>query len=126
MQNTRLTNLANSIFGQFNRWIQNPWRRISVIIISLLFGNFLATVLSTVAGQEADLDVAASMFLILFTEFISWIVYRGSAVRDTQRNPLRTAENQLLVARPLLLELLNGIKLGLTYGLFVEAFKLGS
>jgi hypothetical protein len=31
-----------------------------------------------------------------------------------------------MAARPLLLDILNGIKLGVTYGLFVEAFKLGS
>lgn len=126
MQNTRLTNLTNSLFGQFNQWLQNPWRRLSLVIISLLFGNFLATVLSTVAGQTADLDVLVSMILLLFTEFTSWLVYRRSAVRETQRDRLSARSDQAAIVRPLFLEMLNGIKLGLIYGLFVEAFKLGS
>lgn len=127
MQNTRLSTLVDTILGRFSRWLRNPWRRLSVMLISVLFGNFLATTLSTVSGQEADLDVVVSVFLVALAEAISWIYYRGDASRAARRDRLRTQqENDAVAARPLFLDILNGIKLGITYGLFVEAFKLGS
>lgn len=118
MQNTRLNTLFDRSLGQFGRWLRNPWRRLSVLIISLLLGNFLATIVSTVSGQRAEIDVIVAALLMLFTEAVSWLVYRGDR-RGLQQGAAEAA-------RPLLLELLNGVKIGLTYGLFVEAFKLGS
>jgi hypothetical protein len=114
MQNTRLSTLFDRLSGRFVRFLRNPWRRLSVLIISLLGGNFLATTVSTVAGQRATLDVVVALILVLLVELISWMVYASdrAALTDAQR--------------PLLLEILNGTKIGLTYGLFVEAFKLGS
>ncbi|NJO79794.1 MAG: DUF565 domain-containing protein [Cyanobacteria bacterium RM1_2_2] len=114
MQNTRLSTLIEQFSGRFTVFLRNPWRRLSLMIISLLGGNFLATILSTVAGQNADLDVLVSLLLVAFAEVVSWLVYGGDR--------RRMAANQ----RVLLIEILNGTKLGLTYGLFVEAFKLGS
>ncbi|MBD3882890.1 DUF565 domain-containing protein [Phormidium tenue FACHB-886] len=115
MQNTRLNILVDGLVGQFSRWLQNPWRRLSVLLISLLGGNFLATTVSTVAGQKADIDVVVAGLLVLITELVSWLMYRFDRRRPRQDEP-----------NPLIFELLNGVKLGLTYGLFVEAFKLGS
>ena len=123
MQNTRLNTLVDSILGQLSRWLRNPWRRISVIIISLLMGNFIATLFSTVAGQRASLDVEIAMVLLLATEIINWLVYRGDTVRERRRIQ---RNDPIAEARPLVIEMLNGLKLGLIYGLFVEAFKLGS
>lgn len=113
MQNTRLSTLIDQSLTRLVIFLRNPWRRLSVLIISLLAGNFLATVVATISGQKADLDVIVAMFLLLLSEIINWLVYRGDP---------RPATAQ----RALILEALNGIKLGLTYGLFVEAFKLGS
>ena len=115
MQNTRLSTLIEQIFGQFFIFLRNPWRRISLLIISLLGGNFLATVLSTVARQQADLDILVALILVAGAELVSWLIYRSERRRTLAA-----------IQRGLLLEILNGIKLGLTYGLFVEAFKLGS
>lgn len=113
MQNTRLSTLIDQSLTRLVIFLRNPWRRLSVLIISLLSGNFLATVISTISGQQADLDVVVAIFLLLIAEIISWLVYRGDP---------RPAN----VQRALALEAANGIKLGLIYGLFVEAFKLGS
>lgn len=113
MQDTRLSTLVDRISGRFVGFLRNPWRRTSLLIIGLLGGNFLATTVSTVAGQRADLDVIVALILVLFAEIISVLVYRGDRPRGEEQ-------------RSLLLEVLNSIKLGLTYGLFVEAFKLGS
>lgn len=115
MQNTRFSTLIDRSLGGLVGFLRNPWRRISVLIISLLGGNFLATVISTVAGQQADLDVLIAFFLVCLSEVVSWLVHRSSRQRPSADVP-----------RSLLLEILNGMKLGITYGLFVEAFKLGS
>lgn len=110
MQDTRLTRLVNGSIDSLGRWLQNPWRRTSLLLLSVLFGNFLATAISTTTGQQADLDILIAAVLAGFTELSSWLVYR------VQRSP----------NRPLPLSLLNALKIGLIYGLFVESFKLGS
>ncbi|MGQ9871637.1 DUF565 domain-containing protein [Leptodesmis sp.] len=110
MQNTRLSTLFDTITDRLGGWLRNPWRRLSVLIISLLFGNFLGTAVSTVSGQQADLDILVAAILVALTELINRFAYGGRP--ETRRS--------------LPVQLLNGLKLGLTYSLFVEAFKLGS
>jgi len=118
MQNTRLNNLFDFILTQLSRWFANPWRRISVILISLLSGIFLGTAISTTAGQTADWDVVAAGILILFTETVSRLVYGGSR--------RRTPSPEALSRSSLFSESVNAVKIGLTYSMFLEAFKLGS
>ena len=110
MQNTRLNNLVNATTGQLGRWFLNPWRRLSLLVISLLFGIFLGTAVSTSAGQAANWDIIAAAILVMLTEIIDRIYY--------SRNPPK--------GRALWIEALNALKIGLTYSLFLEAFKLGS
>ena len=114
MQNTRLTRLVNGSIDSLGQWLQNPWRRTSLVVISLLFGNFLATAISTATGQQADWDVLIAAVLTGLTEASSWLVYR------------RQRQSAAASPRPVSVELLNALKLGLIYGLFVESFKLGS
>ncbi|MBW4691868.1 MAG: DUF565 domain-containing protein [Lyngbya sp. HA4199-MV5] len=110
MQNTRLNRLVDVTGDRLTSWLQNPWRRISMLIISLLFGNYLGPAISLVAGQQGQLDIVIAALLVALTELISAVVYRRHS--DT--------------ARSLLLDCLNAIKVGLIYSLFVDAFKLGS
>lgn len=110
MQNTRLNNLLDAVATQLRQWLFNPWRRLSVIIISLLFGNFLGTAISTTAGQAADWDIIAAGILVILTEISSRVFYSRSW-RER---------------RSLWVESLNSLKIGLIYSLFLEAFKLGS
>lgn len=111
MQNTRLNNLLNLVLTQLSQWLSNPWRYFSVILISLLFGGFLGSAIPTTAGQAAEWDIVAAAVLLLFTEGISWLVYR-------RQQPVQT--------KNFLLQVVNALKLGLTYSMFVEAFKIGS
>ncbi len=113
MQRTRLATLVESASNQFGRWVFNPWRRLSLVIIGLLFGNFFGIAISSIAGQAAELDVLVSAILLGGVELISWVVYRRPPANPAQRNNL-------------VLEVMNALKIGLTYSLFVEAFKLGS
>jgi hypothetical protein len=117
MQNTRLNSLVDVAVTRSTQWIRNPWRRLSVVIIGILSGNFLATAISTTAGQTADWDILVSVLLVSLTEIVSWLIYRRGQ---------RPAGDAATRTRSLFLETLNAIKLGLTYGLFVEAFKIGS
>lgn len=110
MQNTRLNNLVDAIGRRLGRWFLNPWRRISLLAISLLFGFFLGTAVSTTAGQSADWDIVAAGILVTLVELASRIYYS----RPSQ------------IKRALWLEALNSLKIGLIYSLFIEAFKLGS
>lgn len=110
MQRTRLSTLIDQIGQRFGQWVFNPWRRISLAVICLLFGNFFATAISATAGQTAEIDILIAAILVGMVELISWLHHRS------RRNDQRTV----------LPEMLNSFKLGMVYGLFVEAFKLGS
>lgn len=110
MQNTRLNNLFDAIATRLGQWFLNPWRRLSLLSISFLFGFFLGDAVSTTAGQEGVLDIVVAAFLVLLTEITSRIFYSRS----------------FLERRSLLVDSLNLLKVGLIYSLFLEAFKLGS
>lgn len=118
MQNTRLNNLVNGLLVRLGQWFANPWRHLSLVLISLLFGVFLGSAIPTTAGQAANWDVIAAGILILFTEAVSRIVYGGNR-RRAQSSPGSSG-------RSILAEVVNALKIGLTYSLFVEAFKIGS
>ena len=110
MQNTRLSSLVDTIAGQLRTLFFNPWRRLSLLAISLLFGFFLGAAVSTIAGQSAAWDIFAAGILVVLTEVIDRIYY---------------SRNRIL-RRSLWVETLNALKIGLIYSLFIEAFKLGS
>lgn len=110
MQNTRLSTIVNTTAAQLNQTFRNPWRRISLIIMSWLLGFFLGSAISTSAGQKAELDILAAFFLVLVTEAVSRFSYAGG---ERYR-------------RSLISDVLNALKIGLIYSLFLEAFKLGS
>ncbi len=110
MQNTRLNNLVDGTIAQGVQFFSNPWRKFSLLVITFLLGNFLGTALPTTAGQTQRWDILAAAALVVFTELVSLITYRSRRTTD----------------RHLLTEILNTLKIGLVYGLFVEAFKLGS
>jgi hypothetical protein len=117
MQNTRLNNLVNVALANIEQWFANPWRHISLILISLLLGIFLGSAIPTTAGQVANWDVIAAGVLLLFTEVVSRVVY-------SRRR--RTPSASGFSWRSLLAEVVNALKMGLTYSMFVEAFKIGS
>ena len=110
MQNTRLNTLIAGVSQQINQELRNPWRRISILVVALLFGIYLGVSFSAIAGQMAYLDVYVAALTVLFTELVSWLFYGG-------RWQLR---------RSIWGEALNALKLGLLYGLCLIAFMLGS
>ena len=75
MQNTRLNNLFDTIVQRLGQWFLNPWRRISLLLMSFMFGFFLGTAFITVAGQQAVLDIFVAATLVIITEVSSRIIY---------------------------------------------------
>lgn len=117
MQNTRISTIVNVASGQISRWSSQSWRRKSLILISLLLGFFLASVISTSTGAKSNLDVEVAAVTVFIVEMISRFIYSMKRV---------TLADGSLAPRKLIYEMLNSLKIGVTYGLFLEAFKLGS
>lgn len=110
MQNTRLNTLVSGIGAQIRQELRNPWRRLSVLIISLLLGICVGVSYAAIAGQLALLDTTVAGLVLLFTELVNWVFYQN---RGNARKALWG-------------EALNAFKIGLTYSLFVLAFMFGS
>lgn len=110
MQRTRLNLLLNTGISKINDFFTNPWRKVSLILISFLVGFFMASFFTTTIGQLAGLDVTYSVIALIFTEIVSIIVYRDGNNKE----------------QSLGLNTLNSFKIGFIYGLFLEAFKLAS
>ncbi|MEL6496596.1 MAG: DUF565 domain-containing protein [Cyanobacteria bacterium J06623_7] len=115
MQRTRLNSIVSITGDRLELLFSNPWRRISLSIISILLGFFMGSAIITTAGQDAVWDIPAAAVLFGCTEFISMFVYRR-----------RGEKNKPVQRRSLYIDVLNLFKIGLIYSLFLEAFKLGS
>ena len=108
LQSTRL----QSNLGQANRrlehWASNPWRRQSLRVIGLLIGFLLGTSITTVAGALGQMDPVAALVVVI-----------GSELTVRLRRPSKPGERP-----PVLFQILDMSRIGLLYGLFLEAFKL--
>lgn len=110
MQDTRLDRILTESGSRIETWFQNPWRRFVSIVIMLLGGFFLGNIVTTTGGQSAQYDGGIALVCLAIVETVSWIAYRGKA----------------FVPRSLWLDSTNMLKIGFTYAMFMEAFKLGS
>lgn len=110
MQRTRLNGLLAGVGDRTTQWVSNPWRRLSLLVIGLLVGFFLASGISSTAGQTGLWDISIAAFCVVVTEVISRFIYGQG-----QRSP-----------RIALGDVVNALKIGFIYGLFLEAFKLNS
>jgi hypothetical protein len=109
MQRTRLNQIFDRSFSQIELWLGNPWRSVSLYIIGFLAGFLFAAIVSTASGAQANQDVIASLICMLVVEWFSRTYYSQSPDRRSN-----------------ILQILNCFKVGLVYGLFLDAFKLGS
>ncbi len=110
MQQTRLNTLLERLGTRIQDQLKNPWRRLATLMIAILFGVFLGLAISSTAGQVGYLDIIASALVAISAEVISAIFY-------SDRWQLR---------QTLFGEVLNALKFGVLYGLFLVAFLLGS
>jgi Protein of unknown function (DUF565) len=99
-----------------------------VWLIALLLGNFLGSVVTLVVGQVAQSDIGFAVIMLLATELVSWLVYRrrgGVWSRGTGEIESSISGDVTSLGN-LAIDLLNALKMGFIYSMFVEAFKLGS
>ncbi len=114
MQQTRLNSLISAAVTQLELLFNNPWRRISLNLISLLMGFFMGAAIVSSAGQDAVWDITGAAILLVFVELSSkWIYGRNN-------------KSSVIMKRSLFMDVVNKFKIGLTYSLFLEAFKLNS
>ena len=103
-QSTRLQRSFGGLVQQLETWAANPWRRLSVLSIAALFGFLVGSAITSVAGVLGQMDPVGALIVVLGTE---------ATVR------LRSTDSPTLVE-----QVLNVSRIGLLYGLFLEAFKL--
>ena len=89
-------------------WSNNPWRRYSISLITLLIGYFLGSSLGMVSAVVELMDPVAAFFSVIFIEIL--IVLR--------RNFRSERKKKFLVL------FLDSLRLGLFYGFFTESLKL--
>ena len=89
---------------------------LSLNLLSILLGFFTSTALSTIPAQTGDWGIVAAAIIVINQEIISRINYHNHV----------SAKHKLNAILKTFLKYCNSIKIGILYGLFVDAFKLGS
>ncbi len=109
MQKTKFRKLINFIFTSINPLISDSWSKRSVLLLSLLFGYYFTnSILSYLLDKSVNTILLAILILILMELFI--------------RSSLLSKYSKLSV----IIISINNFRIGSTYALLLEAFKLGS
>jgi hypothetical protein len=122
---TRLISAVSTLWAQLNTRLQLTRENISFHLFCLVGGFFLGNIFGTFLNVLRGIfhwDGLIILAFIFLCEFISFQTYRPIAEAKTRATPIRAQESvSILSWRPL-----NLIKLGLLFGFFVDAFKVGS
>ena len=89
-------------------WANNPWRRYSIALITILIGYFFGSSLGMVSAVLELMDPVAALVSVLFIEILI-------ALRRNFRFEKK---------KKFLLLLLDSLRLGVFYGFFTESLKL--
>ena len=89
-------------------WANNPWRRYSFSIITLLIGYFFGSSLGMVSAVVEIMDPIAAFLSVIFIEMLVFL-----------RRNFRFERN-----KKFLVLLLDSLRLGVFYGFFTESLKL--
>ena len=109
MQKTKFRNLINFIFKFINPLISDSWSKRSVLLLALLFGYYFTnSILSYLLDKSVNTILLAILILIIMELFI--------------RSSLLSKFDKLSV----IIISINNFRIGSTYALLLEAFKLGS
>ncbi|CAH2046745.1 unnamed protein product [Thlaspi arvense] len=103
----RLIDIIRTVPEISRSYFKKPSRRTLFGGISLLGGFYVAQTISLSFGALGVNDVIAAVLCVLLTEYVTRFYYS----RTTVTFPIA---------------LLNNFKMGFTYGLFIDAFKLAS
>nr|YP_010203985.1 hypothetical protein LK038_pgp196 [Ahnfeltia fastigiata]UAT97654.1 hypothetical protein Ahn.fas.Ore.pt_015 [Ahnfeltia fastigiata] len=114
MVKTSIQFLIRFISESFRSALSSQLNNLSTQLISLLLGFFIATAISTMPAQTGDWGIIAAAIIVTINEIISKLTYQNKSISKRYDYTI------------LLYKSLNSIKIGIIYGLFVDAFKLGS
>lgn len=103
----RLVDIIRLVPDISRNYFRSPSRRALFGGISLLGGFYVAQTISLSFGALGVNDVIASVICVLLTEYVTRFYYSRPKVTFP-------------------IALLNNFKMGFTYGLFIDAFKLAS
>lgn len=116
-----ITNLKIKIY-QINKQLENlqnyELNLLGFQLLNVLLGFFAATALSTIPAQTGDWGIVAAAIIVTNQEIISKIIYQSKYLNKN------LYYNHNVIHK--FLKYCNSIKIGILYGLFVDAFKLGS
>ncbi|WP_255110109.1 DUF565 domain-containing protein [Synechococcus sp. RedBA-s] len=107
-QQTRLHRQVVLVGDRLRQWAENPWRRLSLVLITGLGAFFFGGAVGMLTGALDYLDPLAALVCVLPIE-------------------LSIRCRRLLLQRPqdrLTLQLVDAGRIGLLYGLLQEGFKL--
>lgn len=103
----RLVDIIRIIPDVSRNYFRSPSRRALFGGISLLGGFYVAQTISLSFGALGVNDVIAAVLCVLITEYVTRFYYSRPKITFP-------------------VALLNNFKMGFTYGLFIDAFKLAS
>tara|TARA_Y100001968_G_scaffold239133_1_gene222558 strand:- start:65 stop:394 length:330 start_codon:yes stop_codon:yes gene_type:complete len=109
MQKTRFTKFVDSIGNITNPIISYSWSKRSILLLSLLFGFYLTNSFISFLLDKSVNTIFIAIILILIME----LSIRSSLISNSPKF--------LLIIRSI-----NNFRIGATYALILEAYKLGS
>lgn len=113
---TNLETQIQTITNFISHFINYRPHYLSLQLLSLLIGFFISTALSTIPAQTGDWGIIAAAIIVTNQELISKITYQRKA----------NSNYKSILTIDFFFKYCNSIKIGIIYGLFVDAFKLGS
>ena len=109
MQNTKFRKLIDSLVKTFNPIFEYSWRKRSILLISLLFGYYFTnSLLSFLLDKPVN-----TIFLALFILLIMELTIRSLLISKISKFSI-------------IIFSINNFRVGSTYALILEAYKLGS
>ncbi len=106
-QQTRFQRRIARLGDRLGEWADNPWRRISLLLIVLLGGFVVGGGLGTITGALSYIDQAAALVCVIGLELAARL-----------RGRLRAGGGGLG------LQVLDMARIGVLYGLLLDGFKL--
>ena len=108
LQSTKFYKSFDKAFEELELWSLNPWRRYSLLLITLLTGFMIGSSIGTINGVLALMDPVGAFLVVSALEIM---------VRIRRYWP-KKKNNYIL------LNLIDSARIGLLYGLLLEGFKL--
>ncbi len=109
MQKTRFTKFLDSFEFNLIRWISDSWRKRSIMLLSILLGYYLTNSFISFLLDKSVNTIFLAITILLLMEF---------SIRSLFFSKVSKISFIVLA--------LNNFRIGSTYALILEAFKLGS